>query len=503
MKKPIKKYFKLRKKSKKLGAFTFLEIILIIAILGVILIMVIYRIRPIEVFRKTFHIQSKVDIKSIEDGVKTFSMKNRGEYPIGFSGLSEGIYDICKEGNFGCTTNSVNLDDLVSENILSRIPISPYNTDKTTTYTGYQIYFNPQTHEYKVSEIQNSTTEIIANGYRRIIEINNNSFAQSDFQLQLTLNTQDLINSGKMLSDCSNLSFTNTSGDQILYWIEPNTCNTANTKIWFKSPQIPSGISNIYMNYGEVGLNNTVTSNPEEIFIDKIENLGGFWDPSIPGSYPGTGNILYDLSGEGGNFYHSRIPQWDPINGFYFNDNGHFTGPSAAEFPQESDPRTVVAEANPDPDIGQYAHVFHYGTPAKYRSFGIAKNGSGISSQTWSSECIAGSWTLGVYNTVAITSVGSLQQIYKNGVLIGSCNSYTLDTGSSNPVQIGVRIGQTEPWKGYIKYVQFYDRILSAEEIHEIYDNQSYATENYPGSTLIHKSSEDIQITNIYDEVAI
>ncbi|MBP9759246.1 DUF2341 domain-containing protein [Candidatus Dojkabacteria bacterium] len=503
MKKTIKKYLKKRERSKKLAGFTFLEIILIIAILGVIFIMVIYRIRPIEVYRKAFNLQAKVDIKSIENGVKTFALNNRGKYPVGFTGLSEGTYDICKAGYTGCTPNSVNLDDLVTERILSEIPISPYNTDTTTTYTGYQIYHNPQTREYKVTEINDSENNPIASGFRRIIEIDNNSFAQNDYQLKLSLNTQELIAAGKMLSDCSNLSFTNTSGEQLIYWIEPTTCNTANTKIWFKSPQIPGGISNIFMNYGDAGLTNSATLEPADIFIDKVENLGGFWDPSLSESYPGTGNVLYDLSGEGGNFYHSQTPQWDAQNGFLFDDNGHFTGPSAATFPQESDPRTVIAEANPDPNIGQYAHVFHYGTPAKFRSFGIAKNGSGISSQTWSSECIAGSWTLGVDNTIAVTSSGSLQQIFKNGVLIGTCNSYTLDTGSSNPVQIGVRIGQTEPWLGYIKYVQFYDRVLTAEEIHEIYDNRSYATVNYPGSTLVHKYSADIEITNIYDEIAI
>lgn len=106
-------------------------------------------------------------------------------------------------------------------------------------------------------------------------------------------------------------------------------------------------------------------------------------------------------------------------------------------------------------------------------------------------------------NMIAITSSGSMQQIYKNGVLIGTCSSYTLDRGSLNPLQIGVRIGQSEPWIGYVKYVQFYDRVLTAGEIQEIYNSKSYATVNYPGNTLTNKYSAEVFIKNIYDEVEV
>lgn len=102
---------------------------------------------------------------------------------------------------------------------------------------------------------------------------------------------------------------------------------------------------------------------------------------------------------------------------------------------------------------------------------------------------------------VANTSSGSLQQIYKNGVLIETCNSYTLKTGSGNPSKIGYRIGNGEPWLGHIKFVQFYDRVLSAQEILDIYNYKSYATINYPGSTLLHKYSTGITITNIGEEI--
>lgn len=137
-------------------------------------------------------------------------------------------------------------------------------------------------------------------------------------------------------------------------------------------------------------MTNNATGDPAEICDTIINKLSGFWDFSIGESYPGSGNTLYDLSGRDEHFNHSGSPEYDPLIGFHFDDNGHFTGPSAALFPQESDPRTVVAIANPDQIISPYGHVFHYGTPTKYRSFGIAINNNSVSSHTWSCERASG-----------------------------------------------------------------------------------------------------------------
>lgn len=497
MKRILKKYIKKRKQQKKYAGFTILEILLVIAILAVIFIMVIYRIRPVEVFRRALHIERTSDAKAIENAIQDYLIQNNGVLPAGFENVQSGTFDICTAGQTNCSGNSVNIDSLVNSGFLPEVPVSSDNTNPGTT--GYTLTYDPITNTYTVGNYQ--TQQSLS--YKRIIEIFNNSFSQNDYQLRLVLNTQDLVALGKVNTDCSNINFTNSEETKLDYWIEPNTCNTPTTKIWFKSPQIPNGTSTINLYYGLAGLTNNATDDPAEIFDTTINNLSGFWDFSISESYPGSGNTLYDLSGRDGHFYHSGSPEYDPLMGFHFDDNGHFTGPSAALFPQESDPRTVVAIANPDQNISPYGHVFHYGTPAKYRSFGIAINNNAVSSHTWSSECASGVWTMDADNMIAITSSGSMQQIYKNGVLIGTCNSYTLDTGSSNPLQIGVRIGQSEPWIGYIKYVQFYDRVLTAGEIQGIYNSKSYATVNYPGTTLTHKYSAEVSITNIYDEVEV
>lgn len=329
IKNKVKKYIEKRKKSKKVGGFTFIEIILFIAIIGVISMLIVNSVRPTEVYIKTFKLESDLDVKSIENGIKTYAFNNEGSYPSSFINLQEGIYDICKEGNIGCTSTSVNLDDLISEGILSKIPINPYNTDRTTTYTGYQLYYNPVTHEYRVTEsplnrneIIPSSTPINFSSYKKIITISNTDFIQTNYQLKLTVDTTGLISTGKINSNCDNINFQNNLGAKYIYWIEPNTCNTNTTKFWIKIPEVPMGNSNIEMVYGVNGITNNQYSDPLDVFISSIPTLTGFWDATIPESYPGTGNLLYDLSGNNRTFTHSNTPQWDPLNGFYFNNNG-------------------------------------------------------------------------------------------------------------------------------------------------------------------------------------
>jgi Uncharacterized conserved protein len=89
--------------------------------------------------------------------------------------------------------------------------------------------------------------------YRKPITIDNtaNSNTLTDYQVLITLDTQTLINQGKMRSDCGDIRFTDSDGETLLnYWIEDG-CNSANTKIWVKIPSIPaSSTKTIYVYYG-------------------------------------------------------------------------------------------------------------------------------------------------------------------------------------------------------------------------------------------------------------
>ncbi|MEM0324401.1 MAG: DUF2341 domain-containing protein, partial [Candidatus Aenigmatarchaeota archaeon] len=74
----------------------------------------------------------------------------------------------------------------------------------------------------------------------------------TDYQVLVLINTQNLISQGKMRNDCGDIRFTDSDGITLLnYWIEPNTCNTENTRIWVKVPYIPANSQKtIYLYYG-------------------------------------------------------------------------------------------------------------------------------------------------------------------------------------------------------------------------------------------------------------
>jgi len=45
-----------------------------------------------------------------------------------------------------------------------------------------------------------------------------------------------------MRSDCGDIRFKDSDGNILNYSIEPNKCNTNNTKIWVKFPIIPKSL---------------------------------------------------------------------------------------------------------------------------------------------------------------------------------------------------------------------------------------------------------------------
>ncbi|MEM5821015.1 MAG: DUF2341 domain-containing protein [Candidatus Aenigmatarchaeota archaeon] len=103
--------------------------------------------------------------------------------------------------------------------------------------------------------------------YRIPITIKENSGnTLTDYQVLIALNTQSLISQGKMRNDCGDIRFTDSDGISLLnYWLESG-CNSANTKIWVKVPNIPAnGQKTIYVYYGNPSA--TSLSNGDNTFI--------------------------------------------------------------------------------------------------------------------------------------------------------------------------------------------------------------------------------------------
>jgi hypothetical protein len=102
--------------------------------------------------------------------------------------------------------------------------------------------------------------------YRRPVTITNTTFALTDYQVLITLDTQTLISQGKASSTCADLRFTDSDGTTSLnYWLESG-CNTTSTKIWVKVPNIPaSSTKTIYVYYGNPSA--TSASNPSTTLV--------------------------------------------------------------------------------------------------------------------------------------------------------------------------------------------------------------------------------------------
>ncbi len=113
--------------------------------------------------------------------------------------------------------------------------------------------------------------------FRQIIVITNSGLAQTDFQVQLTIDTATLITATKMQSDCDDIRLTDLNGKLLDHWIEPTTCNTSTTKVWVKIPSIPATIgASIYLYYGNSAA--VSTSSTANTFIREISGVQGAWD---------------------------------------------------------------------------------------------------------------------------------------------------------------------------------------------------------------------------------
>ncbi|HDK42536.1 MAG TPA: DUF2341 domain-containing protein, partial [Candidatus Pacearchaeota archaeon] len=89
--------------------------------------------------------------------------------------------------------------------------------------------------------------------YRIPISVTENSGSNlTDFQVNLSVDTQTLISQGKMQSACQDMRFGNQNGSFLPYWIESG-CNTTSTLIWVETNLTASQSKNIHIYYGNPG----------------------------------------------------------------------------------------------------------------------------------------------------------------------------------------------------------------------------------------------------------
>lgn len=130
------------------------------------------------------------------------------------------------------------------------------------------IYFIFQGKEVKAEWFNDSWT------YRQRVDITNSGLVQTDFQVQITLDTAVLITNNKIQSDCDDLRITDINGKVLSYWMETGTsqCNSSTSKIWVKIPSIPTSGETIYLYYGNPSATDGDSGSETFEFFDDFEN---------------------------------------------------------------------------------------------------------------------------------------------------------------------------------------------------------------------------------------
>jgi hypothetical protein len=115
---------------------------------------------------------------------------------------------------------------------------------------------------------------------RKIITIDNRDKSLLvDYQLELKVNTYELISNNKMRADGADIRITDEDGKTLLpIWIDTTTLNTTQTVIWVKVPRIEPTIKRIYMYYYNLSTT-TIVSNRDAVFDLYEDWESGVIDP--------------------------------------------------------------------------------------------------------------------------------------------------------------------------------------------------------------------------------
>lgn len=126
--------------------FTFVELILTIAIIGIVVAGAVVIINPAQRFRQNYNAQRAADISKIINAVYNYTIDNNGDLPSNIQTGSDcfsmaSFTQICKTGvaNLSCVgSGAVSLSELTNNSkYIDSMPIDPEN--ESANGTGYYI----------------------------------------------------------------------------------------------------------------------------------------------------------------------------------------------------------------------------------------------------------------------------------------------------------------------------------------------------------------------------
>jgi prepilin-type N-terminal cleavage/methylation domain-containing protein len=124
----------MKQKNSKNSGFTLLEILLVVAAIGILAGIVIFAINPTRQLAQTRNAQRRVDVTTIINAVHQYAIDNKGVLPATITSSATGV---CKSGATSCS-GLIDLSVLTANGkYLTSLPADPSNTSTTTT--GYLI----------------------------------------------------------------------------------------------------------------------------------------------------------------------------------------------------------------------------------------------------------------------------------------------------------------------------------------------------------------------------
>ena len=393
----------------------------------------------------------------------------------------------------------------------------------TATYTGYSVsrpysilgvYISPfmlkvydelylpdytaQLRQFMVSKVEWIKAEWIPKlsgwSFVRPIKITEQSGNNlSDYQVLIELNSSNF-DFSKAKSDGSDIRFLLPSGKSIPYWIESWDKSGQNAKVWVKVPSIPANSSTvIYMYYGNPSASSE--SNVDAVFIRDIGNLQAAWHMD-----EGSGNTVYDTSG---NNYHGTLvnsPDW--VDGKFgkalkFRDADHTYVNFGNSVQMDGKSYSVIIWVYPQSNSKSNC-IFskgHTGTDHGFHITLFQASSTSVGLRHWADDFAVSNAipSLNQWYFLAFTfNCGTKEgKIYVNGELKGT---HTFSGCLSDTNGYSLHMGEyyiesyDRDFEGILdEAFIFLDKVLTQEEIQDIYNNRPYTTTNYPHHLLVRK----------------
>lgn len=276
--------------------FTLLEILLVIAAIGILAAIVIVAINPNRQLAQARDAERSGEVNALYKSFEQFLLEN-GQYPSEIESLSGGdAVEICAPGIDIVSCQSDGLvyveSDLVPT-FLASIPIDP--SVSSGNGTGYYVYRGTNgavsVSAWNVEEESALTIGAASNqdsprfSYFLPIEITNTGSLLVEQDVLLTLNTEDLITQGIIQSDCDDLAFAQApvyDSFSALPFVLAGECNSVNTRVIVKANQLENGTNTIYAHLGN---SETVSLGSEEDFAwleyGSVQLASNYWFDSI------------------------------------------------------------------------------------------------------------------------------------------------------------------------------------------------------------------------------